>query len=206
MIKMDLLSNGVDSLKSAHITMDKLPDLEQGIEHILKDAVLSLNHGIEILFKYILKKNEEYLIFSDIEKFMSAKKKAIQDNKENVFEVNPNLRTITLMESIDRLKYLCDYAISEDLELTLIYLNKIRNQFMHYEINLSEEEMFELHRKLQLGYELSIDFFIVHIENFSEEFAFARYEISVDDYQDMMAEMHAEMRYEEEKELRGYWD
>ncbi|GAA0387390.1 hypothetical protein [Paenibacillus motobuensis] len=206
MIKIDLLTNGIDSLKSAYMTMNKIPELEQGLEHNLKDAVLSFSHGIEILFKHILKKKEEYLIFSDIDKFISAKKKVLKENKDNVFEVNPNLKTVTLMESIDRLKYLCKYIISEDLELILYYLNGIRNQLMHYEVNFSEEESRELLKKLQLGYELSVEFLIKSIENFSDYFDSARYEITVDEYQDMMAEIYAEMRYEEERELRGYYE
>lgn len=63
MIKIDLLSNGIDSLKSAYLTMNKLPEIQQGLEHNLKDAVLSFNHGIEILFKYILKKKQGILDF-----------------------------------------------------------------------------------------------------------------------------------------------
>lgn len=70
---------------------------------------------------------------------------------------------------------------------------------MHYEVNISEEEMLELLRKLQLGYEMSVDFLIKHIDDFSEDFESARYEITVEEYQDMMAEIFGEMRYEEEK-------
>ena len=36
---------------------------------------------------------------------------------------------------------------------------------MHYEVNLSEEDMLKLLDKLRVGYELSIQFFSLHIEN-----------------------------------------
>lgn len=49
MIKMGLAENGADSLKAAYLIIEKLPSLEDGLSHNLKDAVISLNHGIEIL-------------------------------------------------------------------------------------------------------------------------------------------------------------
>lgn len=76
-MKYGLLENGVDSLKSAYTSIDKISYLHEGIEHNIKDAILSLNHAIEILMKLILKGEREYLIFSDIGKYMNAKKQMI---------------------------------------------------------------------------------------------------------------------------------
>ena len=41
MIQMSLLDNGVDSLKSAYLIMEQLPDLHEGIGHKLKDGVFA---------------------------------------------------------------------------------------------------------------------------------------------------------------------
>ncbi|MEK4987233.1 hypothetical protein NYE46_09400 [Listeria sp. FSL L8-0308] len=81
MIKMGLAENGADSLKAAYLIIEKLPSLEDGLSHNLKDAVISLNHGIEILFKLILKNYEEYLIFADLDKYMTAKKNSWKKEK-----------------------------------------------------------------------------------------------------------------------------
>lgn len=193
MIKMDLAENGADSLKAAYLIMKKLPILEDGLAHNLKDAVISLNHGIEILFKLVLKNYEEYLIFVDLDKYITAKKTMLEKGKDNVLDVNPQLKTVTLHEAVRRAKYLCNYEISEDFEIAITYLNKVRNQFMHYEINLSEEEMLELLVKLQIAYELSYDFFTTYIEDLSSLLEDARYEITMDDYSNEIAEMHRNM-------------
>ncbi|MEJ3719184.1 hypothetical protein WGM54_14275 [Paenibacillus polymyxa] len=209
MLNMGLAENGVDSFKAAFLTMKKIKVLEDGIVHNLKDAVMSLNHGIEILFKLFLKSYDEYLIFADIDKYMTARKAMIAKGLANVFEANPLLKTVTLNEGIRRAKYLCGYDISEDFETVVQYLNKIRNQFMHYEISLSGEEVDELLLKLQIGYELAYEFFVEYNEDLRDLFDDARYEITIDDYTDEIAEMHrslmeedlAEQRYLEEK----YW-
>ncbi|GGH46370.1 hypothetical protein GCM10008014_08990 [Paenibacillus silvae] len=190
MLIMGLAENGVDSFKAAFLTMQKIKMLEDGKVHNLKDAVMSLNHGIEILFKLFLKDYDEYLIFADLDKYMTARKIMLSKGLSNVFEANPLLKTITLNEGIRRAKYLCDYDISEDFETVVQYLNKIRNQFMHYEISLSSEEVQELLLKLQIGYELSYEFFVEYNEDLRDMFEDARYEITIDDYSDEIAEMH----------------
>jgi hypothetical protein len=197
MIKMSLLENGVDSLKSSYLIMEKISGLQEGINHNIKDAVISLNHGIEILFKLVLKEIHEYLVFSDLDNYMLARKKMLSENKNNVFEAKPSLKTITLNEAIRRARYLCDIEVKDDLEIVINYLNKKRNEFMHYEINLCEEEMTELISKLKVGYELSVQFFGIHIEGLEELIRGARYEITVEDYSDELAAMYGEMQHEE---------
>lgn len=204
MIQMSLLDNGVDSLKSAYLIMEQLPDLHEGIGHKLKDGVFALNHGVEILFKLILKNRSEHLLYNDLEKYMNAKRKMIEQSKANVLEATPSLKTVSLNEALMRAKYLCDISIDPRLEAAIQYLNKKRNEFMHYEVNLSEEDMLKLLDKLRVGYELSIQFFSLHIENIESKIAEARYEITVDDHMNDIAESYGMMRYEEERDLRGY--
>ncbi|MEK4289400.1 hypothetical protein [Paenibacillus sp. FSL P4-0502] len=197
MIKMSLLENGVDSLKSSYLIMEKIPELQEGLSHNIKDAVISLNHGIEILFKLVLKEINEYLVFTDLDNYMLAKKKMLSENMRNVFEAKPGLKTVSLNEAMRRARYLCGIEINSDLETVINYLNKKRNEFMHYEIHLSEEEMMELLSKLRVGYELSVQFFGLHIEGLEELIRGARYEITVEDYSDELAAMYGEMQYDE---------
>lgn len=195
MIKMNLLENGTDSLKSAYDKMQKLNELEEGLDHYLKDIVFFLNHGIEILFKLILKNKGEELIFSNIKKYNIAKEEQIRMEKDNVFQVNPNLKTVSLMEAIEKCKK-NEFEISDEYENSLIYLNKIRNQFMHYEIEISDEEMLRLLIKLQLVYGLSLEFFSKYINNLNEHIDNARFEVEIDDHGDILAELQKEADYE----------
>ncbi|MEK4987234.1 hypothetical protein NYE46_09405 [Listeria sp. FSL L8-0308] len=77
---------------------------------------------------------------------------------------------------------------------------------MHYEINLSNEQMLELLVKMRIAYDLSYDFFTDHIEDLRFFLEDARYEITVDDYSNEIAEMHRSMMedsmYEEYKERK----
>ncbi|MNW47836.1 hypothetical protein D3C74_251800 [compost metagenome] len=195
MIKMNLLENGTDSLKSAYDKMQKLNELEEGLDHYLKDIVFFLNHGIEILFKLILKNKGEELIFSNIKKYNIAKEEQIRTEKDNVFQVNPNLKTVSLMEAIEKCKK-NEFQISDEYENSLIYLNKMRNQFMHYEIEISDEEMLRLLIKLQLVYGLSLEFFSKYINNLNEHIDNARFEVEIDDHGDILAELQKEADYE----------
>ncbi|KAF6558119.1 MULTISPECIES: hypothetical protein [Paenibacillus] len=195
MIKMNLLENGTDSLKSAYDKMQKLNELEEGLDHYLKDIVFFLNHGIEILFKLILKNKGEELIFSNIKKYNIAKEEQIRMEKDNVFQVNPNLKTVSLMEAIEKCKK-NEFEISDEYENSLIYLNKMRNQFMHYEIEISDEEMLRLLIKLQLVYGLSLEFFSKYINNLNEHIDNARFEVEIDDHGDILAELQKEADYE----------
>ncbi|NRS52147.1 hypothetical protein [Brevibacillus sp. HB2.2] len=198
-MRYSLLDNGVDSLKATYISIEKMHALHDGtgMEHCLKDAVLSLNHGIEILFKLLLRQRNEYLVFSDLDKYMVAKKKMIEQGKTNIFEVAPNLRTVTLNEAMDRAEFLCEYEVDSTYKKVITFINKIRNQLTHYEINMKSPEMLELSVKIQTCYELTIHFFAPHIEGLEEKVEAARFEYTVDDYATDMGEWYAEVEMEE---------
>ena len=137
-MKFTLLDNGADSLKSAYINLEILNEIAEGGEHRLKDAVIFLNHGVELLLKYILKQRSPALMFEKIEPYLKAKQdlKKAKDNQKTVFDMDKNLRTVSLLEALKRIEYLCDIDIPEQLLATLLYINKIRNNFMHYEVEL----------------------------------------------------------------------
>ncbi|MFD0587683.1 hypothetical protein ACFQZE_06685 [Paenibacillus sp. GCM10027627] len=199
-MKYTLLENGIDSLKATHNNIEKMKELQEGSNHCLKDSILSLNHAIEILLKLILKDHNEYLVFSDLDKYMTAKAKMIQQGKTNIFEVNENLKTITLHECINRVQFLCDIPISDQYKTVISFMNKKRNEITHYEINLSAEELKELIDQLELCYELSIDFFKQHIEDLEVLLEDARFEMTTDDYEEAMSDMYADMAYEQYRE------
>ncbi|MFT0803256.1 hypothetical protein VSK91_19645 [Bacillus swezeyi] len=180
-MKFSLLDNAVDSLRSTYISLETLSELIEGHDHHIKDAILSLNHANELLFKYLLKKHSEYLVFKDLNSYMKAKEKMYKQQEKNIFEVAPGLQTVGFSEAIRRLELLCDIEVPEKLKQSLMYLNKKRNEIMHYEISLNEAELQSLVFELSECYEITVEYFSTHETYFEDMVAEARFEISIDD-------------------------
>lgn len=196
-MKFNLLDNGVDSLKGAYESLEKFENLYEGTDHNLKDSVIYLNHGLEILFKLILKNASPALMFSDIKAYQKAKEEMKKKGLTNVFDINSSLQTVSLEEALKRVEYLCDIEIPDSLKAAIFHINKIRNQLMHYEVELSDAELYELVKRLKFCYGESVIFLEMHIENLSERIDEARFEYSRYDYESDMGEYLAELRAEE---------
>lgn len=66
-----LIGNGIDSLQKGYKKLEQCdelyiskPDEKKERYFHLKDAVLSIHHGVEILMKHILSYESEYLIYA----------------------------------------------------------------------------------------------------------------------------------------------
>lgn len=177
-MRFTLLGNAVDSLKATYNSLERISELAEGYEHHIKDAILSVNHATELLFKYLLKKQNEYLVFKDLNAYMFAKEKMISDNKNNVFEAKPNLQTIGIGESIRRLELLCNIEVSDELKEKTESLNTKRNEIMHYEIDMSKQEVESLTLEIKEFYELLITYFSKHKQYFPEMVGVARFEFT----------------------------
>ncbi|WP_163527829.1 hypothetical protein [Halobacillus ihumii] len=204
-IQYDLFTNGVDSLKQSYICIEKISELKEGVEHNVKDSILALNHAFETLFKYILKHESEYLIFTNIDAFMKAKVAMQQQGKSNIFEVRSNLNTVGLSEALRRLELLCDYEINSELKGAIEYLIEMRNKLQHYELIISEEELQTLIEKMKSCYEVGVEFLEKHLQDLNESLEEARFEETHEDYWgDYAADMALEI-HREERLLSG-WD
>jgi hypothetical protein len=196
-LKYTLFENGIDSLRGAHDSLVRLEDVERGGHHHIKDAIIFLNHAIEILFKYILKNKEEYLIFDNLDKYMKAKE-LISEQKPNALSVNPELRTVTLLEAHRRLASLCGIPFDKQFAGSIGYINNIRNQIEHYGIELTEQETIALVKNLRSCYELAITFFDQHIGGIADALENARFEYTTSqafaDYADDMYDQWREER------------
>lgn len=196
-MKFTLLDNGADSLKGAYESLERFNNQYSGTDHNLKDAVIFLNHGLEILFKLILKQASPALMFSDIKAYQKAKEEMRKKGVANVFEINATLHTVTLEEALKRVELLCDIDIPDSLKGAIFYINKIRNQLMHYEVELDDEQLIELVQKIKFCYEESVEFLGTHIDDLEEKIEESRFEYTSEDYQGDMAEWYAEMQMEE---------
>lgn len=150
-MKLNFLDSGVDSLRKGFESLtvyeklqfnnDLVKKKKQRYYH-LKDAILFIQHGVEILFKQIIIKHSEYLLFTNIDENV---KKAFREKKErnlkSVFEseVKHKIHTVSFVESIERLKILPKVNFGKRLEEKVRALEMYRNIIMHAEPHLDED-------------------------------------------------------------------
>ncbi|MCW8156817.1 hypothetical protein D7243_11530 [Stutzerimonas stutzeri] len=145
-MKISLIDNGLDSLKKGY---DFLGAYERLLAEsaddtrrfsALKDSVLAIQHGIEILFKYTLKDHNELLLFTDISKLKQAFKSRRNGDIVELYEAE-GVHTVTFKESIDRLIDICGLPITEKFKKTLLKVEGWRNNITHSGVLLLENEV-----------------------------------------------------------------
>jgi len=147
-MKINLLENGLDSLRKGYEQLKNYEEMylleNSGHERylVLKDAVLAIHHGIEILFKEVLIKENVFLIFSEIDKNLKnafvAKR---QRHLNSLFEAGLLLHTVTFQEAVDRVQKICGHEINKNFECKLIKLQEYRNQITHSEVSIDEIQL-----------------------------------------------------------------
>lgn len=207
-MEFTLLDNGQDSLKKAKYNIEKYEELvrEHGYPY-LKDAVIFLNHGIEMLLKFMLTERNESLIFSDIKVYLTAKKHLKNmptrqhgfgfhiEKEQTVFDVpndklnNKKLTTITLLEAVERIEYLCDIEITEEFRNSIFVINNYRNDLTHHTINLSTDEEDRLLTMLKTLFDNVLEFFEKHIPGTMETIDAERFEVTNEEWEEMQQEM-----------------
>ena len=105
---IDMLNNGMDSLKRGFSSYLKYEEIVKEKEtltledyFVLKQAVLSTHHGVEILLKCILNKKSEFLIVDEIDSnYKEAYKEKNQNGYQSVFQTSKaqKIHTITYCE------------------------------------------------------------------------------------------------------------
>ena len=154
-MKLNFLNSGLDSLKKGfqHLIeyekntfFLKKKNTDEVRFYHLKDAILFIQHGIEILVKSIIHNHSEYLIFSQIDSNVKAAiRQKNEQNLNSVFEsdLKHKIHTVTFLESIERLKIIPNIKISKTLEKRLKELESYRNIIMHSEPYLNEYDINE---------------------------------------------------------------
>lgn len=198
-MEFTLLDNGIDSLKKTQDSLKRFNELNrQNSYHLLKDAIIYINHGIEILLKYILSSRNESLIFKDIKAYMKAKEQLkhmspkvkgfgtyLERNMPTVFDVpkdklqNKTLETITLREAVDRIEFLCDIEITKEFRDSIYLINKYRNDITHHSIKLTSEEEQKLVKELKILYVNILGFFEGQIPGIYEKVDSERFEVTL---------------------------
>ncbi|MCJ8208560.1 hypothetical protein MUY27_02490 [Mucilaginibacter sp. RS28] len=152
-MKLNFLESGIDSLKKGFENLTAYENLQFNNDLIrkkkqryyhLKDAILFIQHGVEILFKQIIVKHSEYLLFTSIDENV---KKAFREKKEknlkSIFEseVKHKIHTVSFTESIERIKILPQIHFGKQFEEKVRALETYRNVIMHSEPYLDESKI-----------------------------------------------------------------
>ena len=147
-MQITMLENGIDSIQHGFNSYVRYtesikgkPSTNKDDYFILKQAILSTHHGVEILLKYILYKQSEFLI---VDEFKDDYKKAYKEKTDqglaSVFQTSKasRIHTITYDEALDRVKFFSNTPLNSQLENKLIELNKIRNALTHAEVSVDD--------------------------------------------------------------------
>ncbi|QHV97577.1 hypothetical protein [Spirosoma endbachense] len=149
-MKISLLESGIDSLKKGFANIISYENLlfknpnDNNRFFLLKDAILFIQHGIEILLKDVLIKHSEYLVFKEIDITVKKAYKEMQaKNLSSVFETSlkKKIHTVTFSEAIERIKMISKYNLDDNLENKFREIETYRNIIMHSEIHLDEQEI-----------------------------------------------------------------
>lgn len=139
---ISLRENGVHSLWrgiESYEEYDRTHDMM-----LLKDAIMHLHHGIELLMKEILVQHSAYLIFEDL-RDASKKQKRADELGIGIFFLDRPPRTVTFAEAIGRVDaFVKPPELNNDLRANLDKLNRLRNQLEHYAIEADREEVTQL--------------------------------------------------------------
>ena len=150
-MKLTFLQSGIDSLKKGY---ENLVLYEEeyfiGCKNSkarffhLKDSILFIQHGVEILLKQILARESEYLLFSNLDESVKKAYKEVKQKKLNsVFEssLKNKIHTVSFSEAIERVKIISNISMDSRLEEKLHQLETYRNIIMHSEPHLDEVEL-----------------------------------------------------------------
>lgn len=183
-MKFSLISNGADSLSKARESIERFAELEyQFAYHHLKDALIFLNHGTEMLLKHILSSKNESLIFDNLKEYIEAKEELFKLRKspkgeteesaryKNIFDVpkGKKLKTVSFISAIERVHYLCDINITDQFKDSVYYINNYRNKITHHTIELTPTEERELATRLKAVFDQVVDFFMSNIPDLLEK-------------------------------------
>lgn len=144
---LDFLDSGIDSLQKGFKNLIKyeelyyLEDSNTQRFYYLKDAILFIQHGIEILLKSIILSHNEFLIFSQID---DTVKKAYSEKNikglDSVFKTTfkNKIHTVSFVEAIERISLLPSIVLPITLKNKFTEIESYRNIIMHSEVHLEE--------------------------------------------------------------------
>lgn len=193
---IDMLNNGMDSLKRGFSSYLKYEEIVKEKEtltledyFVLKQAVLSTHHGVEILLKCILNKKSEFLLVDEIDSnYKEAYKEKNQNGYQSVFQTSKaqKIHTITYEEALSRVKYFGNNDLPEVLEKKLKELNTVRNALTHAEVVIKDTDVEKIFDKLLL--DLDVLFLRAIGSEYSTFYGYSEIKANYENYMTFLSE------------------
>lgn len=150
-VKLNLAENGIDSLRKgfeAFNEYERWRYVSASSAHVqavaLKDSIIFVHHGIEILLKAVLLASNELLVIDEVD---NTAKQALAEkrtrNRGSIFDtsVSGSLRTVSVMEAVDRVEKVCGIPVGSELKLKLKDIVRLRNNVAHATLSVEESEI-----------------------------------------------------------------
>lgn len=197
-LEFDLLSNGVDSFRNVEICLEKYEDADESFSVFhFKDAIIYLDHAVEILFKYILSDEQPYQIYKDpnkakilIEKMidrLEVKREKWREGKDAfITQKTPynSIYDLEWREDEERLLYtigshcavkkvtkLEGKSLREETVRSIEKVREIRNNVAHSSFKVNKEEVLVIIKHLMIDLET---YFTENIPGFKEKLKWQR--------------------------------
>lgn len=152
---LNLVDNGLDSLRKALIALFDMGNKKDSEEFALKDIVINFHHSIEVLFKHLVSEKNIFLIYEnqeDVFRFhanekMNRKKQIEDHGRNNKVKKRVDIRTINFIDCLNRVIVLYNVDIDQYTYNQFKELNNLRNALTHHEceLNVSEVEHLVAH-------------------------------------------------------------
>jgi len=163
--RITLLENGIHSLERGFESVDRYLRKEED-EFLLKEAILFIHHGIELLLKQLLVQESRFLIFSDLGSVVRRQREANQKGVD-IFSLEKPPHTISYAEAIERVDAFLDVPeFTHQLQRDLKELNQLRNRLEHYAIRTDRVKTIRLLSKIRAPL---IGLFEAQIPDFREQ-------------------------------------
>lgn len=141
-IKISLRENGEHSFKRS-LEFYKAYERTQD-QMLLKDTIIFLHHGIELLLKEVLIRHSPYLIFEEL-RDIPKKQKDADTQGVGIFYLEKPPKSVSYDVAISRVEaFIKPEELNESLLKSLDQLNRLRNQLEHYAIEISREEVVKI--------------------------------------------------------------
>lgn len=146
-LKMGLLDNGSHSLKRGFEVWKQWHSTEDA--WLLKESIIWVHHGVELLLKQLLVQNNEFLVFQDVNKAVERlgilRKKEGMEHAEvlDLFEHDDTIASIGFKSLLDRVAITLsieELGDGKKLRKNLDKLTRFRNKIVHYSIEINTLE------------------------------------------------------------------
>ncbi len=149
-LTISLVENGLHSLRNGITSFDRyIQKKEESKKNaksrfLLRDSVMMLHHGVELLMKEILVRKSEFLIFEKLDD-AASKQKLANAQGVGIFSLKNPPKTVTYEEAINRVEaFVKPDQLTSQLRDKLSLLNSLRNQLEHYAIDINEDDVIQL--------------------------------------------------------------